>query len=312
LDGLRHHAVVRGDHEDRDIGDLRTARTHGGERLVTRGVDEGDRAVLALVLGVDLVGTDVLGDATGLVPGDVGLPDRVQQRRLSVVDVTHDGDHRRAGLEVLVGLGGLLGLEVDVEALEELAVLLLGGHDLDDVAELGAQRLEGVLVERLGRRRHLTEVEQHGHQACRVGVDAVREVGQRGAGADPDDGVAVTAGDGDAAERRRTLLLELEPLRALALATTGRTTAGATERALRATTTATAATATAAEATAGAGTTRTAAAETATGTAAAATAATTAATATTGGRAGTTDRGPVGHHARRRARTTGARGRRAR
>ncbi len=32
-----HHAVVRRDHEDRDVGDLRTTGTHGGERLVTRG-----------------------------------------------------------------------------------------------------------------------------------------------------------------------------------------------------------------------------------------------------------------------------------
>ena len=42
LDRLRHHAVVGRDHEDRDVGDLGTTGTHGGERLVTRGVDEGD------------------------------------------------------------------------------------------------------------------------------------------------------------------------------------------------------------------------------------------------------------------------------
>src|SRR6478736_4802787 len=42
LDGLRHHAGVRRDHEDRDVRRLRAAGTHGGERLVTRGVDEGD------------------------------------------------------------------------------------------------------------------------------------------------------------------------------------------------------------------------------------------------------------------------------
>ena len=42
LDGLRHHAVVGRDDEDRDVGDLRTTSTHGGERLVARGVDEGD------------------------------------------------------------------------------------------------------------------------------------------------------------------------------------------------------------------------------------------------------------------------------
>ena len=66
LDGLRHHAVVGRDHQDHDVGDLGTTGTHGGERLVTRGVDEGDLALLAVVLGRDLVGADVLGDAAGL------------------------------------------------------------------------------------------------------------------------------------------------------------------------------------------------------------------------------------------------------
>ena len=66
LDRLRHHAVVGRDHQDHDVRRLGTTGTHGGERLVARGVDEGDRAVLALVLHVDLVRADVLGDATGL------------------------------------------------------------------------------------------------------------------------------------------------------------------------------------------------------------------------------------------------------
>ena len=51
LNRLRHDAVVGCDHEDRDVGHLRTTCTHGGERLVTRGVDEGDGALDALVLG---------------------------------------------------------------------------------------------------------------------------------------------------------------------------------------------------------------------------------------------------------------------
>ena len=42
-----------------------------------------------------LVGTDVLGNAAGLSGGDVRLPDLVEQRRLAVVDVAHDGHHRR-------------------------------------------------------------------------------------------------------------------------------------------------------------------------------------------------------------------------
>ena len=58
----------------------------------------------------DLVGADVLGDAARLARGDVGLADRVEQRGLAVVDVTHDGDDRRARHQVL-GLVRRLGVE---------------------------------------------------------------------------------------------------------------------------------------------------------------------------------------------------------
>ena len=44
LDGLGHDAVVGRHHQHDDVGDLGAAGPHGGERLVARGVDEGDRA----------------------------------------------------------------------------------------------------------------------------------------------------------------------------------------------------------------------------------------------------------------------------
>ena len=44
LDGLGHDAVVGRDHEDHDVGGLGATGPHGGERLVARGVDEGDAA----------------------------------------------------------------------------------------------------------------------------------------------------------------------------------------------------------------------------------------------------------------------------
>src|SRR5699024_3765897 len=165
------------------------------------------------------------------------------------------------------------------------------------------ERGEGVLIERLGRGRHLTEVEEDRDQARGVRVDPVGEVGERGAGADPDDGRTVAAGNLDAADRRRRLLFELLPLRPLRLASADRTAAGAAERTLRGSA-ATAATATEAAT----GTTGTAATATATGAAA-----TSAAAAPAGvRRAGPADARPAGHHPRARALTAGARSRRTR
>ena len=114
---------------------------------------------VAVDLGGHLVGADVLGDAAGLARHHVGVPDRVEQLGLAVVDVTHDGDDRRPGHQV--GLVALVLAEVDVERLEQLPVLFLGRDDLDVVVQLGAEQLEGLVVDRLGRGHHLAEVEQH-------------------------------------------------------------------------------------------------------------------------------------------------------
>ncbi len=176
LHRLRHHAVIGGHHQDRDVGGLGTAGTHGGERLVTRGVDEGDQPLAALEINADLVGADVLGDATGLALADAGVSDGVQQAGLTVVDVTHDGHHRRALFEVL--LATFVFAVSQVEGLQQLAVLVLGADDLDDVVHLAAQQLERLVTDRLRRRHHLAEVEQRLHQRSRVGVDLFGEVGQ--------------------------------------------------------------------------------------------------------------------------------------
>ena len=154
--GLRHDAVVGRDHDDRDVGDLRAARTHGGERLVARGVEEDD----PLVVVDDLGRTDVLGDPAGLAGGDLRLADRVEQARLAVVDVAHDGDDRRTGAE-LVGI--LVGPQrrpaaavLGAARLDELlAGGLLGRGTLGDAslgrleAELARDERGGVEVDRL-------------------------------------------------------------------------------------------------------------------------------------------------------------------
>ena len=146
FDGLRHHAVVGSHHEDRDVGEFRATGTHGGEGLVARGVEERDLAFLTLEIHGDLVCTDALRDAAGLTGDDVGAADRVEQSGLTVVDVAHDGDHRRTRLQVGLLLQ-LLALEVDVELLEQLLVFLFGGNDLDVPTDFLAKDLERGFVE---------------------------------------------------------------------------------------------------------------------------------------------------------------------
>ena len=110
-------------------------------------------------------------------------PDRVEQLGLAVVDVAHDGDDRRPRHQVLV-LAGVLAV-FEVERLQQLAVLVLGRDDLNVVVQLAAEQAQRVVVDRLGRRDQLAELEQHGDQVRRAGVDAIREVGQGGAAGQP-------------------------------------------------------------------------------------------------------------------------------
>ncbi len=173
LSGLRHDAVVGGYDDDDHIGDLGAAGAHRREGGVARGVKEGDR----LLVVVDLVGADVLGDAASLAGGDLGLADRVEQRGLAVVDVTHDRHHRWPVDQVLVGVGEL-----------RLLGLLVGGvDDLDLAVVLVGDRLHRVVGEGLGERRHLAhhhqffdhlgrgEAERFGYLAHgRAGIDLAR------------------------------------------------------------------------------------------------------------------------------------------
>ena len=76
LDGLGHDLVVRGNHEDDDVGDLSAAGSHGGEGLVTRRIQEGDPLVARQL---DVVGADVLGNAAGLSCNDIGFADVIEQ-----------------------------------------------------------------------------------------------------------------------------------------------------------------------------------------------------------------------------------------
>ena len=85
-----------------DVGDLRAARAHRRERLVARRVEERDHALLRL----HVVGADVLRDPARLAARHARAADRVEQRRLAVVDVAHHRDDRRPRLGLDVGRFG--------------------------------------------------------------------------------------------------------------------------------------------------------------------------------------------------------------
>ena len=146
LEGLGHHAVIGCDDDHDDVGDLGSASTHAGEGFVTGGIEEDDLAAEGGGVGLgdfDLVGADVLGDAAGFAACDVGGADGVEQRGLTVIDVTHDGDDGRA--HDLDHAGGVF-----EEAFDGFVLKLLFDRDDDGVgAELAGDVFDELAFERL-------------------------------------------------------------------------------------------------------------------------------------------------------------------
>ncbi len=95
--GLRHDAVVGGDDQHGDIGHVRTAGTHFGERFVAGRIDEGDRPAVLL----DPVGPNVLRDSARFAGHHIDADEVVEQRRLAVVDMAQEGDDRGPRLELI-------------------------------------------------------------------------------------------------------------------------------------------------------------------------------------------------------------------
>ncbi len=96
FDGLRHNAVVRRNYQYRNIRDMGSSGTHCRERFVTRCVQEYD----LLSVDIYLRCTDVLGDAAGFGCRNICFSDCIKQRRLTVVNMAHNGDNRSTMLQV--------------------------------------------------------------------------------------------------------------------------------------------------------------------------------------------------------------------
>ena len=147
LHRLRLDAVIGGHHQHDDIRHLGASLAHGGKRLVAWRVDKGD-----LLAGRrhHLIGADMLGDAAGFLAHHVGRADGVEQRGLAVIDVAHDGHHRRTGLHVL---GDILGAD---EAFFDVGLR----HPAHDMAELLGDELSGIGIDHIGDLVHLAVFHQ--------------------------------------------------------------------------------------------------------------------------------------------------------
>ena len=148
FDGLRHHAVVGGHHQNHNIGGFGTACTHGGKRFVTRGVEEGNHAAR----GFYVVGTDVLGDAAGFALHHFGTADVVEQRGFTVIDVTHHRNHGRARQQSIFAGCFAVGQE---------SFGIVGLRRFADMAHFFHHNQGGVLVERLVDGNHHAHFHQH-------------------------------------------------------------------------------------------------------------------------------------------------------
>ena len=140
LDRLRHDAVIGGDDQNDNVGDLGAARAHLRKRGMARRVDEGNACV---VRKLHLIGADMLGDPAGFAGGDIGRPQRIQERRLAVIDMAHDGHHRWAGHQAASVIRFAFQADFHVRC----------AHPLHLVAELMHHQFGGIALDTLGHRR---------------------------------------------------------------------------------------------------------------------------------------------------------------
>src|SRR6202041_200712 len=184
------------------------------EGRVPRGVEEGDALA---VRQPHLIGADVLGDAAVLAPRHVGGAQGVQEAGLAVVDVAHDGDHRRTREQMVVHV--LVADEADFDVAlgdaahgeAEFAGHQFGGVAVDHVVDLQHQALAHEELDDLdaahghpaGQLLHGDDVGDH-HLAGTLGLLGAAALAllafafagpaDRGQGAHAFDGVLVVSG----------------------------------------------------------------------------------------------------------------------
>ena len=94
FDRLRHDAVIGRDNEHDNVRYIGPTRAHRSESGVTWCIDKGNFRSVAS----DAIGADVLGDPASLAGRHLRLANRVQERGLAVIDMSHERDNGRTRL----------------------------------------------------------------------------------------------------------------------------------------------------------------------------------------------------------------------
>src|SRR5437667_7006847 len=98
LQRLRHHTVIRSDHQHNDVRGLRATGTHASECLVAGRIQEHDLAPVSRRLIVQyrhFVCADMLRNSARFASCNIRRADRIQQRGFAMIDVAHDSNHWR-------------------------------------------------------------------------------------------------------------------------------------------------------------------------------------------------------------------------
>ena len=185
---LWHDAVIGGDDQHDDVRHIRAARAHGTESRMAGRIQERDLRQFIFPLGMregNGVGANVLRDAAGFARGDIGFADDIEQRGLAMVDVTHDGDDRRARLEIF---RFVLDIELDLldRGMNDAAAAFAFFHFKPE-AVFGANLLGDRFVNRLVDVRENAQLHQVGDDLERLLLELLGQFANDNGRLDGDD-----------------------------------------------------------------------------------------------------------------------------
>ena len=144
--GSRHDWVVRRNDDNHDIGNLCTTSTHSSKGFVTRSIKESN---LTAILQCYTICTDMLGNTTCLTSNHIRVTDMVEQRSLTMVNMTHDSNDRSTWYKVILIINLLAN-----------SLLYLSTYILCLEVELISNKVDSLSIQTLVDRNHDTDRHQ--------------------------------------------------------------------------------------------------------------------------------------------------------